>query len=132
MKPALVLILLACAAPATAQPYPTKPIRFLVPFPPGGGNDTIARTFGQKMSEGLGQQGVSDTRPGAGGNIGAETAARAVPDGYTSFLGCVGSRGINPNLMVKPPSDPIRDFAPVSLIASAPMLVIVPLSLPAK
>jgi tripartite-type tricarboxylate transporter receptor subunit TctC len=127
-----LVVLLACAFPAAGQPYPTKPIRFLVPFPPGGGNDTMARTFGQKMSEGLGQPVVIDNRPGAGGNIGAETAARALPDGYTIFLGGVGSHGINPNLMEKPPYDAIKDFAPVSLIASAPMLVIVPLSLPAK
>ena len=73
-----------------------------------------------------------DNRAGAGGNIGAETAARAFPDGYTIFLGGVGSHGINPNLQAKPSYDPIKDFAPVSLIASAPMLVIVPLSLPAK
>jgi len=128
----LALVLLACMFPATGQPYPTKPIRFLVPFPPGGGTDTMARTFGQKMTERLGQPVVIDNRPGAGGNIGAETAARALPDGYTIFLGGVGSHGINPNLMHKPPYDAIKDFAPVSLIASAPMLVIVPLSLPAK
>src|SRR4051812_24602756 len=127
-----LVALLACTSPATAQPYPTKPIRFLVPFPPGGGNDTMARTFGQKMSERLGQPIVIDNRAGAGGNIGAETAARALPDGYTIFLGGVGSHGINPNLMQKPTYDPIKDFAPVSLIASAPMPVIVPLSLPAK
>ena len=128
----VALALLACTFPAAGQPYPTKPIRFLVPFPPGGGNDTMARTFGQKMAERLGQPVVIDNRPGAGGNIGAETAARALPDGYTIFLGGVGSHGINPNLMHKPPYDAINDFAPVSLIASAPMLVIVPLSLPAK
>src|SRR4051812_34923396 len=67
-------VFLACVLPATAQPYPTKPIRFLVPFPPGGGNDTMARTFGQKMSERFGQPVVIDNRAGAGGNIGAETA----------------------------------------------------------
>jgi tripartite-type tricarboxylate transporter receptor subunit TctC len=123
---------LAWTFAADAQSYPSKPIRFIVPFPPGGGNDTMARTFGQKMTERLGQPVVIDNRPGAGGNIGAETAAHALPDGYTIFLGGVGSHGINPNLMLKPPYDPIRDFAPVSLIASAPMLVVVPLSLPVK
>lgn len=92
----------------------------------------MARTFGQKMTQGLGQQVVIDNRAGAGGNIGAETAAHALPDGYTIFLGGVGSHGINPHLQVKPSYDPIRDFAPVSLIAAAPLLVIVPLSLPAK
>lgn len=131
-RPVLALMLVACMSGAAAQNYPTKPIRFIVPFPPGGGNDTMARTFGQKMTEGLGQQVVIDNRAGAGGNIGAETAAHALPDGYTIFLGGVGSHGINPHLQVKPSYDPIKDFAPISLIASAPLLVIVPLSLPAK
>jgi len=116
---------------AGAQSFPTKPIRFIVPFPPGGGNDTMARAFGQKMSEGFAQQVVIDNRPGAGGNIGAETAARALPDGYTLFLGGVGSHGINPGLQ-KVPYDPIADFSPISLIASAPLVIVVPLSLPAK
>ncbi|HEV7391527.1 MAG TPA: tripartite tricarboxylate transporter substrate binding protein, partial [Burkholderiales bacterium] len=108
------------------------PIRFIVPFPPGGGNDTMARAFGQKMSEDFAQPVVIDNRPGAGGNIGAETAARALPDGYTVFLGGVGSHGINPNLQAKLPYDPIKDFAPISLIASAPLVIVVPPSLPIK
>src|SRR6478672_8160264 len=99
--------LCVCACAAVAQAFPTKPIRFIVPFPPGGGNDTMARAFGRKMTEGFTQQVVIDNRPGAGGNIGAETAARALPDGYTVFLGGVGSHGINPNLQVKLPYDPI-------------------------
>ena len=119
------------ACMAGAQSFPTKPIRFIVPFPPGGGNDTMARAFGQKMTEGFAQQVVIDNRPGAGGNIGAETAARALPDGYTLFLGGVGSHGINPGLQ-KVPYDPIADFSPISLIASAPLVIVVPLSLPAK
>ncbi len=123
--------LCACACVAVAQAFPTKPIRFIVPFPPGGGNDTMARAFGQKMTEGFTQQVVIDNRAGAGGNIGAETAARALPDGYTLFLGGVGSHGINPGLQ-KVPYDPIADFAPISLIASAPLVIVVPLSLPAK
>jgi len=123
--------LCACACAAVAQAFPTKPIRFIVPFPPGGGNDTMARAFGQKMTEGFTQQVVIDNRAGAGGNIGAETAARALPDGYTLFLGGVGSHGINPGLQ-KVPYDPIADFAPISLIASAPLVIVVPLSLPAK
>jgi len=80
----------------------------------------------------LGQQVVIDNRAGAGGNIGAETAAHALPDGYTLFLGGVGSHGINPNLQTKLPYDPIRDFAPISLIASAPLVIVVPPSVPAK
>ncbi|MEA3156749.1 MAG: hypothetical protein QOK44_4338 [Betaproteobacteria bacterium] len=128
----LVLFAAACMSSAAAQTYPSKPIRFIVPFPPGGGNDTMARAFGQKMSEGFAQPVVIDNRPGAGGNIGAETAARALPDGYTVFLGGVGSHGINPNLQAKLPYDPIKDFAPISLIASAPLVIVVPPSLPIK
>ena len=123
--------LCVCSCAAVAQAFPTKPIRFIVPFPPGGGNDTMARAFGQKMTEGFTQQVVIDNRAGAGGNIGAETAARALPDGYTLFLGGVGSHGINPGLQ-KVPYDPIAAFAPISLIASAPLVIVVPLSLPAK
>jgi tripartite-type tricarboxylate transporter receptor subunit TctC len=126
------MLFACCAQHAAAQSYPTKPIRFIVPFPPGGGNDTMARTFGQKMTQSLGQQVVIDNRAGAGGNIGAETAAHALPDGYTLFLGGVGSHGINPNLQTKLPYDPIRDFAPISLIASAPLVIVVPPSVPAK
>jgi tripartite-type tricarboxylate transporter receptor subunit TctC len=126
------MLFACCVQHAAAQSYPTKPIRFIVPFPPGGGNDTIARTFGQKMTQSLGQQVVIDNRAGAGGNIGAETAAHALPDGYTLFLGGVGSHGINPNLQTKLPYDPIRDFAPISLIAAAPLVIVVPPSVPAK
>ena len=122
----LIVILMAATSmlpmPGHAQSYPTKPIRLIVPFPPGGGNDIMARTVGQKLTEATGQQVVIDNRGGAGGNIGAETAAHAVPDGYTLFLGGVGSHGTNPGLQAKLPYDPIKDFAPVTLIASAPLL----------
>jgi tripartite-type tricarboxylate transporter receptor subunit TctC len=128
----LTLLTFVCVSTALPQTYPSKPIRFIVPFPPGGGNDTIARTFGQKMTEAFGQQVVIDNRAGAGGNIGAETAARALPDGHTIFLGGVGSHGINPNLQTKLAYDPIKDFSPVSLIASAPLVIVVPPSLPVK
>ncbi len=126
----------ACAAllahlPAQAQDYPVKALRLIVPFPPGGGNDTIARLVGQKLSQSLGQQVIVDNRPGAGGTIGAELAAKAPPDGYTLFLAGVASHGINPNLRKKLPYDPVRDFHGVSLIASAPLLVAVHPSLPA-
>jgi tripartite-type tricarboxylate transporter receptor subunit TctC len=92
----------------------------------------MARTVGQKLSEAFGQQVVIDNRGGAGGNIGAEIAARAAPDGYTLFLGGTGSHGTNPNLHAKLPYDPVKDFAPISLIASAPLLVVVPPSLPVR
>jgi len=114
-----------------AQDYPAKPIRLVVPFPPGGGNDTIARLMGQKLAPVLGQQVLVDNRPGAGGTIGAELAAKSPPDGYTLFLAGVASHGINPNLRKQLPYDPVRDFSGVSLIASAPLLVVVHPSLPA-
>lgn len=134
-KPVLVLLfaLFAGAAGiAFAQEYPAKPVRLIVPFPPGGGNDTIARLLGQKLSPVLGQQVLVDNRPGAAGAIGAELAAKAAPDGYTLFLAGVATHGINPNLQKKLAYDPVRDFHGVSLIASAPLLVVVHPSLPAK
>lgn len=137
MNKRLILTAIACtlaaAAPvAHAQSYPTKPIRFIVPFPPGGGNDTIARQIGQRLASRLGQQVPVDNRPGAGGAIGAELAAKAPADGYTMFLAGVATHGINPNLRRKLPYDPLRDFDAVSLIASAPLLVVVHPSLPVK
>jgi tripartite-type tricarboxylate transporter receptor subunit TctC len=117
---------------AAAQNYPVKPIRFIVPFPPGGGNDTLARMLGQHLGTATGQQVIIDNRPGAGGAIGAEAAARSAPDGYTMFLAGVATHGINPNLRKKLSYDPIRDFEAVSLIASAPHLVVVHPSMPAK
>lgn len=117
---------------AHAQTYPVKPIRFIVPFPPGGGNDTIARQIGQRLASTLGQQVPVDNRPGAGGAIGAELAAKAPADGYTMFLAGVATHGINPNLRSRLPYDPLKDFNAVSLIASAPLLVVVHPSLPVK
>jgi tripartite-type tricarboxylate transporter receptor subunit TctC len=121
-----------CSSVAVAQSYPTKPVRFIVPFPPGGGNDTIARLVAQKLSVPLGQQVIVDNRPGAGGTVGAEAAARSPADGYSMFLAGVASHGINPNLRKKMPYDALKDFNAVSLIASAPLLVVVHPSLPVK
>ncbi len=133
MKSFFCLAIVAFALSAgAAETYPTRPIRFIVPFPPGGGNDTMARTVGYKLSDALGQQVVIDNRAGAGGVIGAETAAHSLPDGYTLFLGGVGSHGVNPNLNPKLPYDPIKDFAPISLIGSAPLLLAVHPSVQAK
>ncbi len=112
--------------------YPAKAIRFIVPFPPGGGNDTIARLVGQQMAVTFGQQVAIDNRPGAAGALGAQLAATSPADGYTIFLAGVGSHGINPNLTKKPLYDPVRDFDAISLIASAPLLVVVHPSLPVK
>ena len=134
MRKALFAAALLAAAPtaALAQAWPAKPIRWVVPFPPGGGNDTIARLVAQKLTGPLGQQVVVDNRPGAGGTIGAEAAARAPADGYTMFLAGVATHGINPNLRRKLPYDALKDFQAVSLIASAPLLVVVHPSLPVK
>jgi tripartite-type tricarboxylate transporter receptor subunit TctC len=120
------------AQPALAQSYPSKPIRLIVPFAAGGGNDNIARLVGKRVSDSLGQPLVIDNRPGAGGVLGAELAAKAAPDGYTLFLGGVGSHALNPNLIEKLPYDPIRDFAPVSLLAQAPLILVVHPSVPAR
>jgi tripartite-type tricarboxylate transporter receptor subunit TctC len=135
LRCACIGLLLGCAqSPASAQTpaYPTKPIRFVVPFPPGGGNDTIARLIGQRLAASLGQQVVIDNRAGAGGVIGAEAVARSPADGYTMLLAGVATFGIGPNLRRKIPYDPVRDFDAVSLIASAPLLVVVHPSLPVK
>src|SRR5687767_3786443 len=133
MKKLLAAAFLLCAAGlACAQSYPVRPIRIIVPFPPGGGNDTVARAIAQEASPGLGQSIVVDNRPGAGGIIGAHEAARAAPDGYTLFLGGVGSHAVNPNLHSKLPYDPIKDFAPITLVASAPSVLVVHPSVPAR
>lgn len=118
------------AAPAFAQVYPAKPIRLIVPFAAGGGNDNVARLVGKRLADSLGQPVVVDNRPGAGGAVGAELAAKAPPDGYTLFLGGVGSHAINPNLHPKLAYDPIRDFAPVELLAKAPLILVVHPSVP--
>ncbi|HTQ73652.1 MAG TPA: tripartite tricarboxylate transporter substrate binding protein [Burkholderiales bacterium] len=118
--------------PAFAQLYPSKPIRLIVPFAAGGGNDNVARLVGRRLGETLGQPVVVDNRPGAGGVLGAELAAKAPPDGYTLFLGGVGSHAINPNLIENLPYDPIRDFAPVELLAQAPLVLVVHPSVPAR
>jgi tripartite-type tricarboxylate transporter receptor subunit TctC len=119
------------ATAALAQSYPAKPIRLIIPFAAGGGNDNVARLVGKSLSDSMGQQLVIDNRPGAGGVLGAELAAKAAPDGYTLFMGGVGSHAVNPNLNANLPYDPIRDFAPVALLASAPLVLVVHPSVPA-
>ncbi len=115
-----------------ADAYPAKPIRMIVPFSPGGTSDTLARILGQKMTESWRQQIVVDFRPGASGIIGTEIAMRAAPDGYTLMHGNLAQFAINPSLYSKLPYDTLRDFAPLSLIASAPQLLVVNPSLAAK
>ena len=129
---AVLFIATSAFAAEDGAKYPSKAIRFIVPFPPGGGNDTIARLVGQQMAATMGQQVMIDNRPGAAGALGAQIAASAPADGYTIFLAGVGSHGLNPNLRKKPLYDAVRDFEAVSLIASAPLLVVVHPSLPVK
>jgi tripartite-type tricarboxylate transporter receptor subunit TctC len=123
--------LVAFTGSALAQAWPAKPVRLIVPYPPGGSADILARSIGQKLGEGLGQQVVIDNRPGAGTAIGAEATAKSAPDGYTIMLGTVSSHAINPAL-TRLNFDPVKDFAPVSLVASIPFALIVHPSLPAN
>src|SRR5919198_725529 len=125
MRTFFATVLLCAAALAQAEPYPAKPIHLIVPFPPGGGNDTVARALAQQLGPDLGQPVIIDNRPGAGGAVGAELAAKAPPDGYTLFLAGVGSHAVNPNLQARLAYDPVRDFTPITLLASAPSVLVV-------
>lgn len=118
------------ASTAGAQTYPSQPIHMVVPFPPGGGNDAIGRMVAQKMAEGLGQPVVVVNRGGAGTTIGTAYAAKAAPDGYTILLSSVTSHALAPHLYANPGYDPIKDFAPVSMLASTPYLMTVGASQP--
>ena len=125
------LALSAPHAAAAAEPYPARPVRFVVAFPPGGGTDIIARSIAQKLGERLGQQVLIDNRPGAGGNIGTDLVAKSSPDGYTLLMGSAGPLAINASLFARMPFDPIKDLAPVTLAASTPNVLVVHPSLPA-
>jgi tripartite-type tricarboxylate transporter receptor subunit TctC len=116
---------------AQAQPYPSKPIRFVVPYPAGGPLDTVARLLGQKVSESTHEPVIVDNKPGAGGNIGADAVAKAPPDGYTILMGAVATHAINPTLYASIPYDPIKDFIPVTQIASTPNVLVVNPAVPA-
>lgn len=123
---------LAVATPAAAQNYPTRPITIIVPFPAGGTTDILARIVGQGLSKELGQPVVIDNRAGAGGNIGAALAARAPADGYTLFMGTVGTHAINAALYKNMPYDHIKDFQPLSRVAMVPNLLVAHPSQPFK
>jgi tripartite-type tricarboxylate transporter receptor subunit TctC len=125
-------IVLCCATAAQAQTYPTKPIRLVVPFAPGGSSSIIARAFSAEMSKGLGQQFVVENKPGGGGNIAMEDVAHAEPDGYTLIIGHIGTFAVNPFMFAKLPFDTNRDFRAVSLFAKVPQIFVVPSSVPAK
>lgn len=123
---------LVTTASANAQPYPQKPIRIVVPFAPGGGVDFTSRVIAQRASEIFGQQVVVDNRPGAGGIIGTEIAAKAPADGYTLLMGSVGTLSINPGLYPKLPYDSAKDFVAISQVATVPNIVVVHPSLPVR
>jgi len=121
----------AVANPCRAQNYPARPVRMIVPFPPGGGTDILARIVSQKLGERLGQQVIVDNRPGAATNIGMELAARSAPDGYTLLMASIGLAA-NPSLYPKLGFDPLVDLAPVTLVAMAPTVLSVHPSVPAR
>ena len=127
----LALLLLAVAIPATAQQYPTQPIKLVVPFPPGGGADAAARILASSLGEQLGQSIVVENYAGAGGTIGTSRAARAAPDGYTLLVGTPSTHGANSAVYEHLTYDPVKDFAPVMLIGSSPFLLVANPAFPA-
>ncbi|MEQ1773951.1 MAG: tripartite tricarboxylate transporter substrate binding protein [Burkholderiales bacterium] len=120
------------AADGAGVTYPSRPVRYLLPFPPGGPSDIVARLFGQKLGEALGQQVVLDNRGGASGAIASEIAARAAPDGHTLLQCTIGTMAINPALFPKLPYDPLRDFRTVTQLAGTPYMLVVHPAVPAK
>ncbi|MDA8520714.1 tripartite tricarboxylate transporter substrate binding protein [Acidovorax sp. NCPPB 4044] len=137
--PRLGALLIGCVAAATfatgaaAQAaWPAKPIRLIVPFPPGGGTDMIARTVAQKLADQNRWNVVVDNRPGAGGNLGVDAAAKSAPDGYTLVMGQTSNLAINPSLYAKLPYDPLKDLVPVALVSSAPIVMAAPANSPYK
>lgn len=123
---------LLCGGFALAQSYPSKPIRIVAPFPPGGSVDILARIIGAELQKSWGQTVVVDNRPGAGGNIGADNVAKSAADGYSLLIGSNGTHAINPALYAKMPYDAIKDFSPVSLVASSPNIFTTHPSLPVR
>ena len=128
----LAAILLAFAAFQAHAQYPTKPIRLVVPFAPGGSSSIIARAFSAEMSKGLGQQFIVENKPGGGGNIAMDDVAHAAPDGYTLIIGHIGTLAVNPFMYSKLPFDTNRDFRAVSLLAKVPTIFVVYEGVPAK
>jgi tripartite-type tricarboxylate transporter receptor subunit TctC len=118
-------ILALAGAASQAQTYPSKPIKIVVPFPAAGTTDLLARAVGADLGKAFGQPVIIENRPGAGGNVGADAVAKSAPDGYTLLMGTVGTHGINQSLYSKMPYDPIKDFAPVTLVAAVPNVLVV-------
>ena len=123
---------LACASFTQAQDYPNKPVKLIVPFPPGGGTDILARPIAQKLSEKWGQPVIVENRGGAGGNIGTKAAAEAAPDGYTLIFGVLGTHAVNQSLYANPGFDSTIDFAAITMVANTPNILVVHPSVPAK
>ncbi|HET9351969.1 MAG TPA: tripartite tricarboxylate transporter substrate binding protein [Burkholderiales bacterium] len=131
MRLVAALLLFLASALAGAQDWPSRPVRLILPFPPGGGTDILGRLIAERLSASLGQPVVTENRGGAGGNVGAEAAARSAPDGYTIVL-VAPSLAISPTLYSKINYDPVKDFAAVSLVATVPNVMITQPSLPAE
>jgi tripartite-type tricarboxylate transporter receptor subunit TctC len=126
------LLLASAAAPAMAQAWPSRPIRIVVPFPPGGSTDLLARRLAERMGPRLGQTVLVENRPGAGGTTGADLVAKSAPDGHTLLVGVTGSNAIAASLFPNLPYDPVRDFAPVSRLVAAPLILVVNPQHPAR
>ena len=132
----VAVLLLACAAPLpawsqTAAPYPSQPIRLIVPYSPGGSADVLARTLGKQIADDLGQNVIVENKPGAGTAIGAKHVASAAPDGYTLLMGTVSSQAMTPLINTSAGYDPIKDFAPVAPVAEIPFAMLLNKSVPA-
>jgi tripartite-type tricarboxylate transporter receptor subunit TctC len=124
--------MLSAVAAAADRTYPSKPVRLISAYAPGGGNDTVARMIAQRLTDAYGQQVIVDNRPGANGLLACEITAKAPPDGYTLLMANIGSHAINPALYAKIPYDPIRDFAPVSLLGTTTNILVVHPATPAR
>ena len=129
---AAVLAAVAAGGSAGAQSYPSRPVTLIVPFPPGGGVDAVARIVAEKLSSGLGQQVIIDNRGGVAGIIGMRVAAKAAPDGYTIVMSHTGITAINPTLYARPGYDPRRDFTPIGLIATTPIVLMTNTTVPIR
>ncbi|MEP6943396.1 MAG: tripartite tricarboxylate transporter substrate-binding protein, partial [Betaproteobacteria bacterium] len=126
------VVLATEAGNAVAQAWPSKPIKYVVPFAPGGTTDILARTISEKLSVALGQPVVVENKPGAGGGVGADFTAKAAPDGYTIMGGTISTHAINASLYSNLPYDPVKDFVPITLIARVPNMLVINPAIPAK
>jgi len=132
LKRLAAFVLLLAATAALAQPYPARPVKLIVPFPPGGNTDIVGRLIAQKLSDAFGQQVYVENRGGAGGTIGAEAAAKSPADGYTLFFATTGTLASAPSMQPALRYDPIKDFAPITTLANAPVVIIMSATAPPK